>query len=839
MPKSLRGRYLITAGILSTLLLMVAAIGWLYVKQSTGAQVQRIQQRTEAADAINDLESQIRSLEATLHEEIIQPGPVRATLLTRHFRYVRSAIDRLMNSAWAASDPVLGSLGEQLTIDTDRLETRTQELLATRQNVNEWFPAYVTMQERMLPNYRRFSSAVHLAIEESESALQSPGQISVLRLLTAARHAADQLVSEFRLMVANRFGIFSSEPDVGMKTRVANIQVFSQDLNRLLSELMDLDDAGMLGIQQRDSLQEMVIGYRQWLKYYTEVEATLNSGNWRRDLPILKDSIDPLVLQIRQRISSIRLELAVGSARDITQLTAATKSLSNFVVILAGAVILLLMLGYLGIRQSLLVPIGQISHALKAEANGHAFVQIPHATTIEARNLTEAFDEMRNQVRQRQAHLDFLAHHDPLTHLPNRVLFRDRLQNAINRSLRQSTRACLMFLDLDRFKQINDSLGHNTGDTLLKSVAKRLTHNVRHVDTVARLGGDEFAIIVEDISDPAQISIVADKILRAVAEIVEIESRQLHVTTSIGIATCPDDGTDVDTLTKNADTAMYHSKEQGPNGFTFYSAEMTARMTEFFSKELALRDAVARDEFTLFYQPIIDAKTGVASGCEALIRWQHPERGILAPGEFLEVLEDTDLITPVTHWVIERALSDFKLFRALTRQNFSLSINISARLLEEQSIVDVLKPALERNGIPPGDLIIEITEDTLMKRANQAERALLALKDIGVRIAIDDFGKGQSSLNRLRRFPIDIVKIDRDFVRDVPTDAYDSELVTAIVAMAHSLRKNVVAEGVETNAQYDFLLLNKCDHIQGYLFSKPISAESLYDFLSRDKRLCV
>ncbi len=838
LPKSIRGRYLVVAVLISGVLLVIAVAGWRYVKQTTGLQVQRIQQRAEATDAIGDLDSQIRNLEASLHKEIIQPGEVNSRILARHFRYLRAATDRLLESDWVKADPVLRALGEQLEADNDRLERKVQNLLNLRRNITNWFPAVGTMQKVMQPNYQRFSTQVRLAIEESETNNKLPEQTEIYKLLVAVRHASVRLVSEFRLLVANRFGIFSSQPNVAMQTRIANVNIFSREVSRLLAELGRLDKSNKLGIQQHESLQAMNLSFQRWSKAYKQVEEMLYGKNWRTDLPVLRNTIAPLIRETRQRISTIRLELAVGSARDITQLTKATKQLSDFVIFLAVAIMLLLFVGFLVIRQTLLVPIGKISSALKSEAHGKEEITLPKATTDEARDLVEAFDEMRNQVRQRQAHLDFLAHHDPLTDLPNRVLFRDRLQNAINRVKRQNTRASLMFLDLDRFKQINDSLGHNTGDKLLQMVADRLTRHIRHVDTVARLGGDEFAIIIEDVSEPSQVAIVAEKILSAIDEHFEIESRQLHVTTSIGIATCPDDGTEVNNLIKNADTAMYHSKENGPNGFTFYSAEMTARMTEFFSKELALREAIVNEEFVLYYQPIIDAKSGSVSGCEALLRWRHPEKGILAPAEFLDVLEDTDLITPVTKWVINQALCDFKQFLTAKRSQFTLSINISARLLEEQLIIDTLRPALLFHGIHASKIILEITEDTLVKRSGQAEKFLTALKDLGVRIAIDDFGKGQSSLNRLRRFPIDVVKIDKEFVCDVPTDAYDSELVTAVIAMAHSLKKHVIAEGVESSAQYDFLLLNNCDAVQGYLFSKPVSADSLVEYLSERTRRC-
>jgi diguanylate cyclase (GGDEF)-like protein len=577
--------------------------------------------------------------------------------------------------------------------------------------------------------------------------------------------------------------------------------------------------------------------YKSWNEAYTEVTATFQQDGWRNDLLILHKDVEPLLDKIEQRASSLQLELDVASAKDITHLTDVAKSLSDSVVFIAIGLSIIGGIGYIFFHRVILVPIASIARALKNEAftqrTDKFDLQLSDAKEI--RDLSNAFDEMREQIRTRQSHLDYLAHHDSLTDLPNRSLLRDRLSQAIIRARRDGKMVGLMFLDLDRFKQINDTLGHDVGDQLLRVVAGRITSCVRATDTVARLGGDEFGIVVESISHADQIAVMAGKLLNTFATPIHINSHELHTTTSIGIALGPNDDTEVDSLIKDADLAMYHAKDSGRNNFKFYSGEMAAQVEHHMVLESQLRQAMDKNEFVLHYQPIVSLHSGQIISTEALLRWQHPQRGLLSPAEFLPVLEDSGLIRPLTQWVVTQASHQYLRHNEAGFHQTRMAVNLSGLLLRNDAILEIVLTAIEATRIDPTGLLVEFTEDTLLEALQDSKKALAALHNMGIRIALDDFGTGQSSLSHLRNNPIDIVKIDRDFIHDIPGNKQDCELVDAIIAMAHKLHISVVAEGVETREQLEFLRWHKCDAIQGYYFSVPVDGDTLLEILTKNQ----
>ncbi len=432
-----------------------------------------------------------------------------------------------------------------------------------------------------------------------------------------------------------------------------------------------------------------------------------------------------------------------------------------------------------------------------------------------------------SELMRNQAQLDYLAFHDPLTNLPNRALFRDRLEQSLNRAHRQGSQVALLFLDLDRFKTINDSLGHTLGDRLLKEVSTRLGGCAREIDTVARLGGDEFTIILEDLAHPDQAVLVAQKVLDVLVEPFTVDAREFHITASIGIALYPLDEREPDALIKAADTAMYHAKEAGRNSYQFYSSAMTARVTQRLAVETQLRRALERDEFVLHYQPIVDLSSGRAIGNEALLRWQHSARGLVAPHEFVPVMEETGLILSVGEWVLRQAAQQQRVWGRDGTAPAYVAINLSTRQLMKPDFVGSVVRILKETALEPHSLCLEITESVLLADTQAAGETLKGLKDIGVTIAMDDFGTGFSSLSYLRRFPVDMVKIDREFVRNITTNAPDEALVETIIYMAHRLGLKVIAEGVETETQVALLRKYACDAVQGYLYSVPVPAGEL------------
>ena len=435
--------------------------------------------------------------------------------------------------------------------------------------------------------------------------------------------------------------------------------------------------------------------------------------------------------------------------------------------------------------------------------------------------------------RQAEARVHHMAYHDALTGLPNRALLSERLDRAMLAARRDGRKLAVMFIDLDRFKTINDSLGHLTGDHLLKEVANRLCKVVRAVDTVARLGGDEFVVLVPGVRAAEECALVGEKIIGALAEPVRFEGRSLHISPSIGICLCPDDGEDVETLMRKADAAMYHAKASGRNNYQFFAERMNVAAARHFELETSLRGALERSEFTLFYQPIVCMRERSVQGLEALLRWRRPGHGLVAPDDFIPMLEENGLIVPVGEWVIRAACEQAVAWRRAGLPAVPLAINLSARQFMHRGLIESIRRILIDTGIDPGLLEFEITETALMQHGQQTLETLGQISKMGIRLSIDDFGTGYSSLAYLKRFPVHKIKIDRAFVRDLESSSEDQAIVAAIMALAGSLQLSVVAEGVETEGQMDLLRLHGCAYLQGYLFAKPAAAEEIPPLFSR------
>ncbi len=433
--------------------------------------------------------------------------------------------------------------------------------------------------------------------------------------------------------------------------------------------------------------------------------------------------------------------------------------------------------------------------------------------------------------RATEAKIHYMAHHDMLTGLNNRFSLKDRLEHALAVARRESARVALLFIDLDRFKVINDTLGHHVGDELLIHVSRRLRQCVRESDLVARLGGDEFVVMLSGIEHSSSVAMVAEKLVMRVAEPYPVGAHTLYTTPSIGIAIYPMDGEDGETLMRNADAAMYHAKSAGRNNFQFFDAKMNEAAVERLGIEHALRLALGRDEFRLHFQPIINLRTGKVSCVEALIRWQHPERGLLAPGMFIGVAEETGLIQPIGDWVIWAACRQLAAFREAGLTGVKMAINISAIQMRNSDLSVLARGVIEAYSLPPGDLVFEITESVAMEHPDETVRVLDLLRDMGVSLALDDFGTGYSSLSYLRMFALDKLKLDRSFVEEIGQDVDGQVICDATIGLAHNLGLTLVAEGVETEAQLDYLRDRGCDLVQGYLFSKPLPAEQVMDFI--------
>ena len=442
------------------------------------------------------------------------------------------------------------------------------------------------------------------------------------------------------------------------------------------------------------------------------------------------------------------------------------------------------------------------------------------------RSIRYAMERKRSEVR-----LNYLAQYDPLTEVPNRQYFNDQLDRATSRARREGRKVALFFLDLDQFKIVNDTLGHNAGDKLLREMARRLRHAIRGGDIVARLGGDEFAVLLEGLGGALEAEVIARGILNVVAEPFVVDGREINVTTSIGITVYPNDDSDPGTLLKNADIAMYQAKEAGRNRFKFFTAKMHEELLAYHEMEQDIRDAMSRELFTLVFQPKVNLVTRKLQGLEALLRWHCENRGDVSPGEFIPVAEQSGHIVPLGHWVVNEVCRTINRWKATGLPLVPVSINVSARQFQQPDFFRRVSDTLRRHAVDPALIEVELTEGLLMEDTPSAQRSLQQLKDIGVRISIDDFGTGHSCLNYLRRFPIDVLKIDRSFVHDVDQTQDSAIIIEAIISLARSLQLDTVAEGVETREQLNFLVERGCQVAQGFLFGQPMREQEVLPFL--------
>ena len=463
---------------------------------------------------------------------------------------------------------------------------------------------------------------------------------------------------------------------------------------------------------------------------------------------------------------------------------------------------------------------------------------VPHGTTDNTSHYVAVFTEI-TELKLSEERLNYLAHHDPLTGLPNRLLFHDRLEQAVLLAQRSRRMIAVMFLDLDRFKAINDTLGHLIGDELLVAVAERLKHCARETDTIARLGGDEFAVIITQIVQEEDIEQIAQKIIQTLSSVYSVGGYEVFVTASIGINLYPGIDNDREKLLENADVAMYHAKQFGRNNYKFYSTDMNAVALERLMLETNLRRALERDEFRLYYQPQIDMQSGSVNGVEALIRWQHPDLGLISPLEFIPLLEETGLILPVGEWVIRTACKQIRDWLDAGFPQLTMAVNLSARQFRQPNLVEMIEQQLHEFYIPPALLELELTETVMMDNIEETTAILQKLKRLGLKIAVDDFGTGVSSLGYLKHFPVDTLKISHDFVLNLPTDSADASIASAVISLARNMQLSSVAEGVENQGQMDFLRSQDCERIQGFLFSRPIPPDQMTTLLTSWQALAV
>jgi diguanylate cyclase (GGDEF)-like protein len=812
-------------------LIFVAWAGHRYVGQTTEEQVARIANRATVLEHAASLQQQLQDIEQSLGQQVIEPGSIPETELKQMLTGLETqfqVLSRDMDNP-AADRNILQKFIS--TADLPAFRSEAMSFLHISRNNMLRFPSIYIMRTYMQPRSRAVMDTLDNLIYQSTETDQEKG---FSHLAYQARHTWLQLLSEFRLLVANRFSVFSDTPQDGMASRTYNVQLYLEQMRSILEKLKSTQPPENFLPLPEGNWQQLYENINLWEKHYLDLVSSLNSSKWRQDLYMFKVSLQPRIATLKTRLARLQNDLSRQASKDITSLTANTSRLSQAILLMAIAGILLIIGAYYYLKYRVIKPMSDTAHALRQEASGDSQVVIPTPKLKETRDLVEAFGELRRQVIKREQRLDHLAHHDPLTQLPNRLLFKDRLEHALQIAARHNRMISCLSLDLDNFKQINDTLGHLAGDELLITVARRLKEVVRSSDTIARLGGDEFAILLEDIQQKAFARSIAQKILNALQQPYVINDQEFHITASVGIATAPFDDNQSDDLLRDADAAMYEAKRRGKNNFRFFTSELLHQASQQLDLEQRLRNAVKNNEFLYHYQPIVSAGTGQLIAVEALMRWQPEGSDLVYPAVFMEALKNLGLeLRRKLNKHLSRQINHLQ-SAALQQYGIPLRVamNISPTVLRD--------PARHRDMVNnvtrmefPSLINLEITEDTLMEDLANARALLGELRQLGIPLALDDFGTGQSSLNHLRSFPFDSIKIDREFVRNLSTDPEDAILVQAIVQLAHSFNMKVVAEGVETEEQKRYLVEVGCNYLQGYLISKPVPEDQLLILLKQ------
>ncbi len=813
---SYRLRYAVIVSVLALLFVVVAVVTYRYIADVSTRNLRAATQREQSLVYLNDGYAQLHRVQLLLHGYLMNPTSETQQRLQTSSRQVRNAFNRLADDGESSHDLDAALITRSLYDSATELGRRVDELIEIRSDPARWFPASQIIENELQPNNSLFVAHLDALIDSTASNAETDA-IESLERLYGLRKAWLRMTDELRLIIANRFGAHAIDPRTGMRVRAQNVTLYAGQVDEMLVSLAKISapDSDKVVATQIESLSAYAEG---WRDAYQRLATLLDSAAWRTDTTYMSEQIEPLLGRMAQRLDILRVELQSQSRKQVD--TLAKVSLGLGIVLVAALAILLLfgIIGYFSVDRLILRPIRLLAENLKAHARNAQTVQPMPPAVSETRDLLNAFAEMQAQVRSRERQLDHLAHHDPLSGLPNRTLFRRKLAMAVDKAVRHEALLGLLFIDLDRFKQINDSYGHAAGDQMLIEIARRLSKVFRQGDIVARLGGDEFAVLLENLNVRDEMSLLAAKALSAIKQPFEFEGHVFYSGASIGIAVAPTDGTDPDHLIQQADAAMYAAKRDDGSSYRYVSEELTAAAVAQHTLENELRDAVKAHELQLHFQPVIAMGDGHLHCYESLLRWPHSQQGMLRPASFMDALADAGLCSAISDWALDQIPDKSP------DTNTPLSINLSARLLHDDAFAQRLFDRLDTGRLAPSRLILEITEDTLESDLRAASRVLHELKRRGVRIALDDFGTGHASLGHLRRFPFDYVKIDQSFIAGIGKVHNDEKLIQAIIRLAHALGMKVVAEGVETDDQRTFLAAEQCDYLQGYLVGRPAAS---------------
>jgi len=780
------------------------------------------QQRNDIVDKKNTVNSEVIESYKTLDAFLLDPRNVLAQ------EWIIASLDQaiyttkdLIGSEWVKTKNI-DQLTESIYFSLTNLKQEIEHLTEIRKNPNKQYPSLMIATKTMRPSRVIFINAVSIALAESENELKND---VVYKKLINIRFFWSQLVSNFRIYLANQFGSFDI---VILKEQEKSIRVQHGNLLGLLNDLSN-DHADDLGFEARDAVQLMQHSLGQWFEAFKKIEAVHNSEKWRVDLNILKTKIQPLLDEITYLMGLFEDEIKKSENEDKKLVN---EIINNQLLLLFSVslivIVLMIVLIYV-IKIVVFKPISHVTSAIKEEASGLSTRLLPQVNSSEARDLVDSFNEMRKQIHIRQDNLSYQANHDSLTDLPNRKYFIDQLKVALIRARLQKKSITVLLIDLNGFKDINDTLGHQIGDKLLIQMGRRLEQSLQEQGVIARLGGDEFAIYLPDTNQVSSISVL-ENIQSCIEEKFTIDGINTYIGMSIGAAVFPDHGNDENILLRHADIAMYVSKRQKLN-YSFYKSSDDSYTLNRLSIIHDIKNSIDHDGLILYFQPKLNARDSSLESVEALLRWNHPELGLVMPDDFIAIAEQSGFINQISYWAIEEALIKSLHWK---RQGYDIkvAINLSVYNLFDIDFPDMVKSILSQYRSVSSNLIFEITESAMMTNPKVAISNLNRLRSLGIKLSIDDYGTGFSSLSYLSKLALNELKIDKSFVLNMLNDERKSIIVESTIEMAHKLGLKVVAEGVENTEVLKRLRFYGCNVVQGFLISKPLPEDEFIPWLN-------
>jgi diguanylate cyclase (GGDEF)-like protein len=827
---SLRRRYAVVAGAVTVVVLASAYLGHVQLWQARTETTDNVTVRNHLLEHSRVVRNAVWMTRESLATFLLDPdNEQQRAQIHLHIVDAQNETQQLLIQPWIIHHQYQSNI--QLLADTlAELDQASATLIKTRLDIRRQYPALALARADMLPDHSVFYTAAALAIGEILEQDIAQRNQDAYQSFIQVRHLWTQMISNFRMYLANKLGSFAI---AALPVQEQDVLTQFQAIKQLIVHLQQLDRQGQLEFQGGVSLQGLEQAADHWHRTFEEIVRIHNTDDWRADSKLIRTSIKPRMEVIWSLLINLDKSIESSANDDVSVLTRVAESQTQTLWLFTALCVALIVFGFFGLERMVIRPVASIAAALKTESEDLDGSALPAGATRETRDLIDAFLTMRKQVQARQTALEYHALHDSLTNLGNRNRLIDHLNLAIKQAEREHADGsggalALLMLDLNHFKEVNDTLGHPAGDQLLIEVGLRLSGLLRDSDTIARLGGDEFAILLPTANETNAIKI-ADKIATALSHPFCLDDRQLYANASVGISLYPQHGMTARTLLQRADIAMYqakHSKMQQ----AVYNSDEDQHSIERLGLMADLRQALRHNTLEIHYQPQLSLSHGTVTGMEALLRWQHPEHGYIAPEEIITLAEQTGLIHEIAYWVLGHAVTQSKNWLDAGIP-LTIAVNLSAQNLQDDRVVDQVRSLLAKTQFPAQNLTLEITENAMMADPDRAVQVLTHLDAMGVRIAVDDFGTGFSSLGYLKRLPVHELKIDKSFVTDMASDDNDAVIVRSTIDLAHNLGLTVVAEGVEDQEIWDILQILRCDTAQGYFMSRPLPATEFIDWL--------